>query len=72
MHVGAIGVHHEHLVALVGFPSALKNEALAVRAPIGFRVLPAVRQLAEIGKVLRLGGSQAGESSGGKKRLIHA
>ncbi len=54
--VRAVRVHDEHLVAIVARPRALENEPLAVRRPIGFGVLPAMRKLADVAQARRLRG----------------
>ena len=54
MLVAAIGVHDEDLVAVVGRPRGLEDEALAVRRPVRLGILPAVSQLFAVAEVLRL------------------
>jgi len=46
--VRAISVHHVLLIARSSIAGALKNQTLAVVAEIGFGVLAAVRELADI------------------------
>ena len=68
--VAAVGVHDEHLVAIVGRPGGLKDEALAIGRPIGLGVLAAVRELADVSQSRRLGGQGTGGESG-KEELPH-
>ena len=71
MLVRAVGVHDEHLVALVWRAGGLEDQALAVGGPVGLGVLPAMRELPEVGEPLGLRRRHGGGSDRGKKDLLH-
>jgi len=58
--IRAVRVHNVHLVALVGRPRGLEDQALAIGRPIGFGILAAVRQLADITEMRVAGKRQRG------------
>ncbi len=68
--IAPVGVHDEDLIAIVGRPRGLKDQAFAIGRPIGFGILAAVRELADIGEVRRLRrGKRYGD--GRQKELKH-
>src|ERR1035441_151293 len=52
MHIGAVCIHYEDLVALVGLPCGHEDDATSVIAEVGLGVLPAESQLLYILEVL--------------------
>ena len=57
--------------SIVTGPSGLENEALAVRRPIRFRVLTAMRELVQVVEVLRLSGEEQRASEEQRKEFHH-
>ena len=58
MNVRPVGIHDEDLTALIAWPGGLENEPLAIRGPIGFRVLAAMGELNDFGETIRVGRNQ--------------
>ena len=69
--IRTIRVHDEDLVALIGRAGGLENESLAVGGPVGFGVLAAVRELADIGEKTGLGGGERCSGQCERKGLHH-